>query len=215
MANKKQYRLSDSSITTSLRTAIQGVMSSIRVGMPGVIESYDANEQSCYVKPVLTEYDGTELPILTRVPVIFPQGGGYSITFPLSAGDHVWLLFSERDIDSWLEYGGQRAPISPRMFDWSDAIAYAGISPYNSALDNATTDTLVIGEESSSGLKLKIKDGQVSIGTSTNELLKIISDLIAALQSAKVTTSLGLQPLDPATLTTLIGLKSGIDALKL
>ena len=101
------------------------------------------------------------------------------------------------------------------MFDWSDAIAYAGISPYNSALDNATTDTLVIGEESATGVKLKIKGAQVSLGTTTNELFSLISDLISAMQSAKVMTSLGPQPLDPATLVSLASVKTGIESLKL
>ena len=58
------------------------------------------------------------------VPVVFPSGGGGSLTFPLKVNDPVLLVFSKRSIDEWsLGNGTPAVPKSKARFSVGDAIA--------------------------------------------------------------------------------------------
>jgi phage baseplate assembly protein gpV len=60
------------------------------------------------------------------VPVIFPRGGGCTLTFPVKAGDECLLIFADRCIDFWWQNGGVQKPVDLRMHDLSDAFAIVG-----------------------------------------------------------------------------------------
>lgn len=73
-------------------------------------------------------------PIFAKVPPIFLQGGGSSISFPLAIGDYCLMMITERCFDSWY-YGNDNAlPLEYRMHDLSDGFALVGINPFASAL---------------------------------------------------------------------------------
>ncbi len=68
-----------------------------------------------------------EFPPLQDVPVVYPGGGGFVITWPLSPGDTVFVEVCDRSIDEWR--AGQALPATPadpRRFSLSDAVAYPG-----------------------------------------------------------------------------------------
>jgi len=148
----------------------------IRVGMPGIVQSYNSSEQSCDVQPALTEPDGTQYPVITRVPVVFPQGAGFAITWPLSEGDSVWLSFAERDIERWLNQGGNQSSNSPRVFDMSDAVAFPGMSPYSAPLSDAGVDHMVISIPGGKELRL---------GQGATDFVALAADVLTELQSIK------------------------------
>lgn len=110
------------------------ISSQLRVALPGIIQSFDAETITCTVQPaikgVISDAQGraqsVALPLLVDVPVIFPRGGGVTLTFPVSAGDECLVVFGDRCIDFWWQNGGVQETIDPRQHDLSDAFAFVG-----------------------------------------------------------------------------------------
>ncbi|NWC62906.1 Gp138 family membrane-puncturing spike protein [Cedecea sp. P7760] len=105
------------------------VSSQIRVAMPGIIQSFDPDAVTCTVQVALRGVAGNEsveLKPLVDVPVIFPRGGGCTLTFPVKAGDECLLIFADRCIDFWWQSGGVQETVDPRQHDFSDAFAIVG-----------------------------------------------------------------------------------------
>jgi hypothetical protein len=104
----------------------------IRVALPGVIVSFDGDAQTASVQPLIKQImvDGTTqmLPVLQDVPVSFPRGGGFVLTFPVGPGDECELTFHDRCIDGWWASGNPSEPLDYRIHDLSDATARVGIS---------------------------------------------------------------------------------------
>jgi hypothetical protein len=58
---------------------------------------------------------------------VFPGGGGYTLTFPIAAGDEALVVFSAKCIDAWWAYGGVQVQPELRMHDLSDGFALVGV----------------------------------------------------------------------------------------
>ncbi|MFV2937622.1 Gp138 family membrane-puncturing spike protein [Klebsiella michiganensis] len=112
----------------------QAIMSAMRVAMPGIIQSFDPDAVTAVVQPAIkgAEQDesGAEvsvnLPLLVDVPVVFPRGGGCTLTFPVKEGDECLVIFADRCIDFWWQSGGVQEPVDGRMHDLSDAFCVVG-----------------------------------------------------------------------------------------
>ncbi|MFC7507853.1 phage baseplate assembly protein V [Pantoea stewartii] len=119
-----------------------GTMNRTKVASPGVIRSFDSETVTCTVeigimglasKPVedatsmdRTEYSNNEYPILIDVPVVFPRGGGCTLTFPVQPGDECLVVFSDRCIDFWWQNGGVQPRVVGRNHTFSDAFVIPG-----------------------------------------------------------------------------------------
>lgn len=129
----------------------------VHTAMPGVVTAYDATTQQCSVQPSISLAYEDEVgkrvvetpPVITNVPVAFPRGGGFRLTFPLAAGDEVLLVFSMRSIDRYQTKGGVVDPGDDRRFHLADAMAIpgigkagslAGVSDDHAALGHADTE---------------------------------------------------------------------------
>ncbi|MDM1791357.1 translation initiation factor IF-2 [Serratia marcescens] len=110
------------------------IMSNLRVALPGIIQSFDPETVTCVVQPAVKGYESDDagmkssisLPLLVDIPVIFPRGGGVTLTFPVTSGDECLLMFADRCIDFWWQSGGIQEPVDGRMHDLSDAFAIVG-----------------------------------------------------------------------------------------
>lgn len=106
----------------------------LRVACPGIVQSFDAEEQTVTVRLAIREKrvksDGTEewleIPLLADVPVVFPRGGGYVLTFPVRAGDECLVIFGDACMDAWWQSGGVQNQIDCRRHDLSDGYAILG-----------------------------------------------------------------------------------------
>ncbi|QLP47274.1 Gp138 family membrane-puncturing spike protein [Klebsiella michiganensis] len=106
----------------------------IRVALPGIIQSFDPDSVTAVVQPAIRyverDNDGAtetqDYPLLTDVPVIFPRGGGCTLTFPVKEGDECLVIFGDRCIDFWWQSGGIQEPVDDRMHDLSDAFCIVG-----------------------------------------------------------------------------------------
>lgn len=152
-----------------LNLAVAGGLTAIRVALPGRVESYDAGQQLAAVQPLLKERrigeDGAEeavsLPVLPSVPVIFPGGGGFRVTFPVAKGDTVLLVFTDRSLDLWLEQGGEVDPIDLRRHHLSDAVAIPILHPKKGAWTGAAADAVTIGQDG--GTQVTVRDGAIEL----------------------------------------------------
>jgi len=111
----------------------ESLATQLRVAMPGIIQSFDPDAVTCTVLPAIrgiiptqVGVNPSDLPLLVDVPVIFPHGGGCTMTFPVKRGDECLLVFSDRCIDFWWQNGGVQEPVDPRQHDLSDAFAIIG-----------------------------------------------------------------------------------------
>ncbi|HBR7615708.1 TPA: phage baseplate protein [Klebsiella pneumoniae] len=106
----------------------------MRVALPGIIQSFDPESLTAVVQPAIRyierDNDGNkstkDYPLLVDVPVVFPRGGGCTLTFPVSEGDECLVIFADRCIDFWWQSGGIQEPVDGRMHDLSDAFCIVG-----------------------------------------------------------------------------------------
>lgn len=119
----------------ALRAAMDGRLGDVWTALPGIVETYDAEKQVVSVQPAIQRAyrgpDGAEtmltLPLLLDCPVMFPGGGGVTLTFPIVKGDECLVVFASRCIDSWWQSGGIQPPAEFRMQDLSDGFAFVGV----------------------------------------------------------------------------------------
>jgi hypothetical protein len=123
-----------------LRMMQRGWQSRVWTAIPGIIESFNAQQMTVSVQPAVMgrarQQDGSylplQMPVLPSCPVLWMGGGGVTGVYPIAQGDECLLLFSARDIDTWWSQGvsgnGTGAmPASPRMHNLSDGFALVGV----------------------------------------------------------------------------------------
>lgn len=123
----------------ALRAALRGWQAGIWTALPGVVVDYDAAKLTASVQltiqPKVRQSDGTvkdvSISVLKDCPVVFPQGGGFLLTFPLRADDPGLVIFSSRCIDAWWQNGGVQPQAEVRMHDLSDGFFLPG--PFSQA----------------------------------------------------------------------------------
>lgn len=111
--------MSDQNI--NLAEALARVMDSrladVNTALPGEVTRYDRAAGVVDVRPMIRravpdvagETVLEDLPVIPSVPVLWPSGGGCSLTLPLAVGDHVQILFNQRDLDHYRSSGGRLA----------------------------------------------------------------------------------------------------------
>lgn len=96
--------------------------------MPGIVQSFDPARMVAEVQPTISGqrrmlsglFEEFQMPLLLDCPVVFPGGGGVTLTFPINPGDEVLVVFASRCIDSWWQLGGIQGQAELRMHDLSD-----------------------------------------------------------------------------------------------
>lgn len=142
--------------------------SGIWTSLPGIIQSVDNNKRTCVVQPAINMFTRTKAggiqrttpPLLYDCPLIFPGGGGWSITFPVAHGDECVILFSAMCIDNWWKNSGVSDPALIRMHDISDGMVIPGIRSLPKATPINTSGVCITND---SGTSLIVKDGEVDI----------------------------------------------------
>ncbi|CDL85421.1 phage baseplate assembly protein V [Xenorhabdus szentirmaii] len=158
----------------------EAVSSGLYVSVPCIIQSFNADAVTVTAQPAIrwsvTNSEGkTEsvaLPLLVDVPVIFPRGGGVTLTFPIKVGDECLVIFADRCIDYWWQNGGVQEPVDPRQHNLSDGFAIVG--PQSQARK--------IGGISTSAAQLRTDDGAAYIELSPNNhnvMVKTLGKLTA------------------------------------
>lgn len=149
--------------------ALQGRMWTM---LPGIVVKYfiQDNTPVASVKLAIKGYDiiddGSktfhDLPILPHCPVMFPRGGGYSITFPIKSGDECMVLFASRSIDEWWQSGTGQPPYDFRQHDLSDGICLVGLTSKSKPFKNINTSSLQIKSDNDD-LLIELDNNQINI----------------------------------------------------
>lgn len=143
----------------------------IHVCLPCIVQSYDSVNRTVEVQPSIRERIISEngemqyvnYPLLINVPVVFPQCGGYYISFPINAGDECIVVFSDLCIDDWWIKGGVQNPVDIRRHDLSDGIAIFGIRNKNRYTNEISLNSLLIKNENTGvGIEIKNEDIELS-----------------------------------------------------
>jgi len=120
------------SVDQAFAEQIEGRLKNLHTCLPGIIVNFDGVTQTATVQPaiqrIFTEKGPVNLPVCVDVPVLFPGGGGFALTFPVTAGDECLLMFSERAIDLWFTFGQTQPPSEYRLHDLSDGVALVGLN---------------------------------------------------------------------------------------
>lgn len=131
--------------------AIQAAATGALRATPARVTAYDASEVRCSAQPLVmrpfedeTGARQVELyPIVTDVPVLFLGGGGGRMTFPLTEGDIVLLVFSSTSLDRWLAGDGRAVDPGPFAPGLADAIAIPVLTTFGGAAPAHATDVEV------------------------------------------------------------------------
>lgn len=135
-----------------VRIALDGLRANLWTSLPCVVESYDPVKLTVVCTPTvkvsLRSADGTfswvTIPLLRDVPVVFPSGGGFAITWPIQEGDEVLVVFASRCIDGWWAYGGVQLPSELRFNTLDDGFAFPGPRSLPRALSSVNTASLQV-----------------------------------------------------------------------
>lgn len=148
------------------------IMKNVNCARPGVIDSYDPVKQTVIVQVAQLKVtsilpDGTRIldsfAPLAQLPVIFPGGGGFTLTFPIAKGDECLVLFNDRDLSAWKTTGAGQAPASPRLHDLTDGFALVGIRSFPRALSApSTTSTQLRSDDGATYIEIAA-DGVVNL----------------------------------------------------
>jgi len=134
-------------VLDAFKQSLQKDFNCVRIGE---IQSFNAANQTVIVniaQQQITSISALGIktvagyPLLAQVPVQFPSGGGFTLTFPISAGDECLVLFNDRQLDSWKQMGSGQPPQIGRFHDLSDGIALVGIRNFTRSLSGVSTST--------------------------------------------------------------------------
>ncbi|MFN1150214.1 Gp138 family membrane-puncturing spike protein [Serratia liquefaciens] len=144
------------------------------VSMPGTIKSFDPDNVTCVVEFSMfgrkanaprgsTSVDRLKskdcyYPLIQDVPVVFPRGGGCTLTFPVKAGDECLVIFSDRCLDFWWQNGETQNTSRKRLHSFSDAFVIPG--PQSQAKK--------ISDISMTAVQLRTDDGTAFVEVSTS-----------------------------------------------
>lgn len=161
----------------------------IRVAMPGIIQSFDPETVTAVVQPAIrsveNDNDGNRdtknYSLMVEVPVVFPRGGGCTLTFPVKEGDECLVIFADRCIDFWWQNGGIQEPVDDRMHDLSDAFCIVGPQSQAKKISGIST----------SAAQLRTDDGAafVEVAAGHDITVKTSGKLTATAQGGTTITS--------------------------
>lgn len=174
------YDERDSSLDGTIQTAMRSAQAEMWTALPGIVQSFDAGAVTAVVQPaimgIVAQPHGSQkpvrLPLLLDCPVMFPRGGGCTLTFPVKPGDECLVVFSARCIDAWWQSGGIQLPMELRMHDLSDGFVLVG--PMSQAKKIANISTSAVQLRSDDGVAfVEIDPGSKNIRAKTSSLVSI------------------------------------------
>lgn len=134
MDKRERYLNPDETFTL----AFEGRQTRIWTMIPGIINKVpgsNGGKMTVDVQPALngrtTDINGGEsflqMPVVLDCPILFPGGGGVTLTFPLKVGGECAIFFSARAIDNWWASGQVSDTHSYRMHSLSDGFCMPGV----------------------------------------------------------------------------------------
>lgn len=193
----------------SLERQMNGRLARVWTALPGIIQSFNAVQQTVVVQPavraVVFNVNGQPtnlaLPLLMDCPVQFPGGGGYTLTFPVAAGDECLVVFSSRCIDAWWQSGGVQNQAVLRMHDLSDGFALLGFRSVPRALSAVSTSATQLRSDDG-GTFVEVGAGEITLKAAQ---INLEGPVVQTGGAATFDTSVTAPALDGTTSITVAG----------
>lgn len=206
---KRLERIDDSD--EALLVALHGHQATVWTALPGVVVQFDPTLMTAQVQPamkaLLTRPDNTKtwetLPLLVDCPVVFPSGGGFTLTFPIKPGDECLVIFASRCIDSWWEQGCTTGnvpqPAEIRLHDLSDGFVIPGPRSKPRALAVNTTGVELRNDAATAFIR--IDDAEtILVQTTGNVSVSADGDVYAEAGADAVVTAASITLNGPVTI---------------
>lgn len=189
---------SRSALQLAVQAALDGRQAKVWTALPAYATAFNAAQLTVSAQPTIQaqmrQPDGTwvttALPLCVDCPVMFPGGGGYSLTFPIQANDEGLLFFASRCIDAWWQQGGIQAQAELRMHDLSDGffLPTGGMSQPNVPPD-VSTDGVELRSKDGTSAVVRIEPGIIRLSLNN---ARTTLDLDDALQEVQIVAINGL-----------------------
>ena len=164
----------------------------LRVASIGIIESYNPTKQTAVVQLAINELvvkagvvSSEAIKLLGDVPVVFPGGGGLTLTLPVALGDECLVVFNDNCYNGWYVRGGQQDQERQRRHDLSDGIALVGLRNQTRVLQNVSTTSAQLRTDDGQTV-IDVKQGQITVTAPTVNIQATNVD-IAASQTVTIT----------------------------
>ena len=152
---------------------IDARLTDVHTAIPAQVESYDIQTGTAEVQPLLKRKfkDGevVDLPICNQVPVVFPRTATSYIHLPIKKGDVGLVVFSERSIDRYKNYGGSQDTQDPRKHSLSDGFFIPGGYPITTPPVSVVEGALHVKNVSSEIIMLE--NGSIELKNEIGSLL--------------------------------------------
>lgn len=139
-----------------LNALARNISCNLRVALPGIIASFDADKQTATIDLAIQDrivLNGVaqykQFPTLTDVPIVLPRAGGFTLTMPVKKGDECLVVFADMCMNAWFSGGPTESPQGgyvgaqherPRRHSLSDAFAIVGTWSQPRKLTNYSAD---------------------------------------------------------------------------
>jgi hypothetical protein len=185
------------SLATVLAKYAKGAADSVYTALPAKVIAYDPTTQKATVQPSVklegVNGEKESLPIVGGVPILFPNGGGYRIVWPIIPGDTVTLLFCSASIEDWLiEVPGATEPNEPasnRRHSLSDAVAIPGLRAFTDPLIHPVPLSMRMGGDV---MKLEILESGLTLTIGGTVMQILINEATASITIGGATLSIAL-----------------------
>lgn len=108
-------------------SALAGVVTAFDAGPPATVTVESPVWQLVPSTDDPDDFASEPLPPLPNVPIVYPRGGGVTMTWPLNVGDAVLLIFTDLHPHNWRRTGEPGPPLDPSRKSLSSAYALPGI----------------------------------------------------------------------------------------
>lgn len=168
------------------RLALDGRQAAIWTAMPGIVQEVDLAKMTCVVQLAIQgrfedqqgAVNWVNINVLHDVPIVFPSAGGFSITFPVAAGDEVLVVFASRCIDFWWQNGGHaNKPAEFRMHDLSDGFAIPGPRSQPRVVGSISATEIQIRNDAGNTYLSLTPAGKIGFQNATTSLKTVLTDL--------------------------------------
>lgn len=132
----------DIPIESILRSFVSDEMGKLNTCLPAkVVNADDLENGFIAVQPLINhrgyDFESTEYPVVSYVPVIMPATSTCGIVFPVNVGDTVLLVFGQSSFDEFkLGADEPHDAYDFRKFDLSDAVAFVGFNTTQNSVWN-------------------------------------------------------------------------------
>lgn len=175
-----------------IRIAIETRLQTVWTALPAIIDSFDPVNMTVTAQPAIAislqgsaggAPQNVNLPLLADIPVVFPGGGGFNLTFPIKEGDECLLVFSARCIDNWWVSGEVQPQAQFRKQNLSDGFAFVGVKSLPRTFDGegfrpvdlTKAELRSLDGETSIGIT---EEGEISIETPKALTINVVGDTV-------------------------------------